>query len=353
MGEVTKKACTSCKRNITIATNFYKSYNKFDADQYMSICRKCLRDSIDYNNMQTVKATLMQINRPFIHSIWLSSSEEARNKNQDHFGLYIKTIQMKDFRDLTWNDSDDVEVSKKAASPSLPSKEEKDIVKNDQEINQIELELQDNNRLDVIKMLGYDPFEFENERDRRHLYNKLVDFLDEGTLEDGFKLPTVIEIVKTFNQLDKINNTISKMTTDVESLTTNAGVIKSLIDAKDKLYKSVLALAKDNGISVNHNNNKSKGSGTLSGIIKQLQEKGFEEASVNLFDIETCAGMSQVADISNESIFKQLQFDENDYSAMLIEQREIIEDLSGKVTKYEEEIRVLKKELLKLTDKNI
>ncbi|MBD8839477.1 hypothetical protein IFU39_16815 [Paenibacillus sp. CFBP 13594] len=143
------------------------------------------------------------------------------------------------------------------------------------------------------------------------------------------------------------------MTADVDSLITNAGTIKSLIEAKGKLYKSVLDLAKDNGISVNHNNNKSKGSGTLSGIIKQLQEKGFEEASVNLFDIETCAGMSQVADISNESIFKQLQFDENDYSAMLIEQREIIGDLSGKVTKYEEEIRVLKKELLKLTDKNI
>ncbi|PYE51629.1 hypothetical protein DFQ00_102424 [Paenibacillus barcinonensis] len=351
MGD-TKKTCASCKRNITISSNFYKSYSKFDADNHMQICRKCLRESIDYNNIQTVKDTLTQINRPYIHSIWISSSEEAKNKNQDHFGLYIKTIQMKDFRDLTWKDSDDVEATKKASSSPTPSKE-KESVNDELKIEQIESELQDNNRLDVIKMLGYDPFEFENDRDRRHLYNKLVDFLDEGTLEDGFKLPTVIEIVKTFNQLDKINNTISNMTTDVQSLTTNAGTIKSLIDAKDKLYKSVLALAKDNGISVNHNNNKSKGSGTLSGIIKQLQEKGFEESSVNLFDIETCAGMSQVADISNESIFKQLQFDENDYSAMLIEQREIIGDLSGKVTKYEEEIRVLKKELLKLTEKNI
>ncbi|WP_240636515.1 hypothetical protein [Paenibacillus silvae] len=349
---VNKKSCTSCKKNLTIATNFYKSYSKFDADGYMAICRKCLKDSIDYSDLKTVKDTLVQINRPYIHSIWLSSSEEAKNKNQDHFGLYIKTIQMKDFRDLTWKDSDDVETKKKISN--LPIEEPStDSNLNNQEIEQFELELQDNNRLDVIKMLGYDPFEFENNRDKRHLYNKLVDFLDEGTLEDGFKLPTVIEIVKTFNQLDKINNTISNMTTDVASLTSNAGTIKSLIDAKDKLYKSVLALAKDNGISVNHNNNKSKGSGTLSGIIKQLQEKGFEEASVNLFDIETCAGMSQVADISNESIFKQLQFDENDYSAMLIEQREIITDLNNKVSKYEEEIRLLKKELLKFTNKNI
>ncbi|PYY28344.1 hypothetical protein [Paenibacillus illinoisensis] len=351
MGD-TKKTCTSCKRNLTTTLNFYKSYNKFDSDQHMSICRRCLRESIDYSDIQTVKETLMHINRPFIHSLWVSSSEEAKSKKQDHFGLYIKTIQMKDFRDLTWRDSDDVEGTKKANPSSVISKA-KEPDNDTQEIKQIEAELQDNNRLDVIKMLGYDPFEFENDRDRRHLYNKLVDFLDEGTLEDGFKLPTVIEIVKTFNQLDKINNTISKMTTDVESLTSNAGTIKSLIDAKDKLYKSVLALAKDNGISVNHNNNKSKGSGTLSGIIKQLQEKGFEEASVNLFDIETCAGMSQVADISNESIFKQLQFDENDYSAMLIEQREIIGDLNGKVAKYEEEIRKLKQEMLKLTGKNI
>ena len=83
-------------------------------------------------------------------------------------------------------------------------------------------------------MLGYDPFESEIEHDKSRLYDKLVDFLDEGTLEDGFKLPAVIEIVKTFNQIDKINTALSLISSDVKSVATNAGGIKSLIDTKEK-----------------------------------------------------------------------------------------------------------------------
>jgi hypothetical protein len=108
-----------------------------------------------------------------------------------------------------------------------------------------------------------------------------------------------------------------------------------------------MKLAAENGISVKHNNQKSKGAGTLSGIIKTLQEKGFEEAEVNLFDIETAQGIKQVADLSNKSIINQLQFDENDYTSMIIEQREIIQELDAKVIKLEEENRLLKKEIIK------
>jgi uncharacterized protein YprB with RNaseH-like and TPR domain len=108
------------------------------------------------------------------------------------------------------------------------------------------------------------------------------------------------------------------------------------------MLASVLALAKDNGISVNHNNTKSKGAGTLSGIIKTLQEKGFTESDINLFDIETLGGIKQVADESNKSILQQLMFDENDYTEMIKEQRVLIEDYRSKYEKLEEEHRLLK-----------
>jgi hypothetical protein len=108
-----------------------------------------------------------------------------------------------------------------------------------------------------------------------------------------------------------------------------------------------MKLAAENGISVKHNTQKSKGAGTLTGIIKTLQEKGFEEGEVNLFDIETSQGIRQVSDLSNKSIVAQLQFDENDYTSMLMEQREIIQELDNKVMKLEEENRLLKKEIIK------
>jgi hypothetical protein len=211
-----------------------------------------------------------------------------------------------------------------------------------QDIAQNQIIDSDKNKLDVLRMLNYDPFEGENETDKRQLYNLLVDFLDESTLEDSFKLSAVIQIVKGFNQIDKINQGLALITSDINNLSSQVGGIKSLIDAKEKMMRAILGFAKDNGISENYSTNKSKGAGTLSGIIKMLQERGFTEADVNLFDVETAQGLKQVADISNESILKQLQFDENDYTDMITQQRELIQDLDTRLKICEEENRKLK-----------
>jgi hypothetical protein len=55
-----------------------------------------------------------------------------------------------------------------------------------------------------------------------------------------------------------------------------------------------------------HNKNASKGENTFAGKIKKLKELNLREAELNAFDIGTCEGMRQVADISNASIIKQL-----------------------------------------------
>ncbi|MFS0855160.1 hypothetical protein [Paenibacillus taichungensis] len=99
-----KKYCNTCERDKNV-TDFYVSGSKFDADGRFGVCKPCLKKNIDYSNMQTVKDALLQMNRPFIASIWESAIEEATLKRQDTFGLYIKTIQLKKFKDLTWNDS--------------------------------------------------------------------------------------------------------------------------------------------------------------------------------------------------------------------------------------------------------
>lgn len=99
-----KKYCSACERNKKL-TDFYVSGSKFDSDGRYGVCKLCLKKEIDYSNMQTVKDALLQMNRPFIASLWKSAIEEATLKKQDTFGLYIKTIQLKKFKDLTWNDS--------------------------------------------------------------------------------------------------------------------------------------------------------------------------------------------------------------------------------------------------------
>jgi hypothetical protein len=311
------------------------------SDGKYPVCKTCIKKNLKLTNptsqeaIESVKEVLLEMNRPFIYTQWLSSVDESERTGRELFGMYYKNIIL-NFKSYGWKDS---EFEAKNVENEI--------------IDSSKTEIQDavivNNRDkdDVIRMLGYDPFEYENNEDKNHLYSDLVNFLDESTLEDGFKLQAVIEIVKGFNQIDKINQAITNITNDINKLATNSGGIKSLIDSKKNILASLIKLAEDNGLSVKHNNQKSKGAGTLSGIIKTLQEKGFEEGEVNLFDIETAKGIRQVADLSNQSIVAQLQFDENDYTSMIMEQREIIQELDSKVMKLEEENRLLKKEIIK------
>lgn len=208
------------------------------------------------------------------------------------------------------------------------------------------------NKKDCIRLLGYDPFFDNDENDQKYLYNTLINFLDDATLQDAFKLPIVIEMVKSLGQVERLNKTFAVMMASAENIEENSQKIKSLIDAKDKLYRSVLAMAKDNGISVNYSNNKSQGAGTLSGMVKELDEIGLREAKINLFDSRTLGGIKQANDLSNKSILDQLALTESEYADMVKELREIRVKLENKVLELEENLRLEKVKVSDLTDIN-
>jgi hypothetical protein len=349
--DISKKKCLNCEKQRSLK-EFYVSDSLNHNDGKYPICKLCIqkglridRDSpLSTESIESVKDTLLEMNRPFIYSRYVSSIEESKRVKKELFGIYFKNIVQND-RSLTWKDSEfewssnNIEIIDKADSIQNTNQED-------------HLKIIDNrSKDDVLRMLGYDPFEYESQEDKKQLYNKLVDFLDESTMEDGFKLQAVIEIVKGFNQIDKINNAITFITNDINKLADKSGGIQSLITAKKNILGSLLGLAKDNGISVNNNNNKSKGAGTLSGIIKTLNEKGIEAADINIFDIETCEGMRQVADISNKSILEQLMLNENDYSEMIKDQKELITIYDKRLIELEEENRLIKIKLKYYEDK--
>lgn len=336
--------CVCCGKEKKQDKYFYKSNSPIlkANNQRMVICRECCIDLYEYlvEKHDDCKTALYfacrMLDVYFDSSLYYSAEQQANNSSSKSiFAIYLqKCNSLPQYSGKTF-----------AESTPLNATENKNIFKS--EISLDTTEEDKRNKDDVIRMVGYDPFENENPLDKKYLYNTLVDFLDESTLEDSFKLPAVIEIVKSFNQIDKINRSLSLLTADINSMQNQTGGIKSLIESKDKIYRAVLAMAKDNGISVNHATNKSKGAGTLSGIIKQLQERGFSQADVNLFDIETAKGIQQVAELSNESIFKQLMLDENDYTWMISEQRELIKKQDKKLVDLEEENRLLKIKLNK------
>lgn len=334
-----KKTCASCGKTKK-AMDFYMSSNpRIHIDNRVPYCKECVK-ILSYNkdgsiDIEKFKDVLMVLDKPFLQDLFNSSISECEKiGSKDYIGKYMKSVAL-NHKFLTFKDGE-VKTTSPITERDIDSDNEIVFTKNDEK-----------NKNDVFRMLGYDPFETENEQDKSYLYNKLIDFLDESTLEDSFKLSAVIEIVKSFNQIEKINHALSFATKDVKAIAGNVGGIKSLFDAKEKILKSVLGLAKDNGISVNHNNNKSKGGNTLNGIVKKLTEIGLSTAELNLFDLETCEAMKQIADLSNKSILDQLMLDENDHVEMIAEQNEIIRKLDNKVIALEEENRLLK---IKLKD---
>lgn len=206
------------------------------------------------------------------------------------------------------------------------------------------------NKRTVLRFLGYDPFENEPEEEKPLLYSKLVGYFDESVKDDGLKLEAVIEIVQSFKDVKTINDAISQYK---KQLGSNPGVIstiKSLADTKQKMINSALALAKDNGISENNNNRKSKGAGTLTGIIKELQEMNLNGSEVNTFDYETNLAIEDIMTRNHQNQLRQLNPDENDWEKEVVHQKELLFNLQKERDNAVEFSRLLKKENKDLKD---
>lgn len=349
-----KLYCTM-KDHWAVEKNFWQSDSMINANGFMHICSDCANelfdnlykkakkldlefildsDSIIFDEITDMafKEACRYIDMCFNYDAYgsmqshLNTVKNSGRKVNKIFGVYKNKLST---------------VVKNNAGVGMTYEFSDEVITKTLESNEIvEYEADDlKNKNDVITLLGYDPFESEKESDKRYLYNTLIDYLDESTLDDSFKLPVVIEITKGFNQLNHVNRLIS----NIEYASPEAvGKIKTLISAKDTMMKTLLAMAKDNGISVNHNNNKSKGGNTLNGVVKKLNEIGLSTAEINLFDLETCEAMKQIADFSNKSILDQLMFDDNDYTDIIAQQRDLIKKLDDELIKVKEENRLLK-----------
>lgn len=329
------KCIGTCERNLTLGnTNFYRSNKEEYAknDGFLNICKKCLiqmcvnKDGTP--NIEGIKNALKIMDKPLIKSEYM----KMITNGGFNLGDYSSNLNL-NYKNLRYADSDfdERDLQTKALLSS---------------IEHTEIIVDTRAKQDCINLLGYDPFVYEPEKDKAQLYNNLIDYLDEATLEDSFKIPTVIQIVKGFYQIDKINAAISEYMDNPQNIINDSSAIKSLLSSKKTMMDSILGMAKENGISINNSNKKSQGAGTLSGILKKLNELDLEEISINLFNIETAGAMKQVADISNKSILDQLNFDENDYTNIIKDQRQMIQDMQTKLEKLEEENRLLNIKLL-------
>ena len=219
------------------------------------------------------------------------------------------------------------------------------MIANSQEVNS-EFE---KNKFDVIRLLGYDPFEGEKEEDQPLLYSQLIGYLDAGGdgNDDMMRTSSAITIVRGFLQQSKLDDKLAKV---MANSSANPTEMKTLLDAKKNITTTITDLAEQSCLSLKHNKNASKGENTWTGKIKKLKDLNLREAEVNGFDIGTCRGMQQVLEMSDSSIMRQLNLDESEWSDMVAEQRQKLVDVQNERDVYKEINRILLRENLDLRD---
>ena len=291
--------------------------------------------------LSSLKNALCYLDKPFLQVLYNSSYNEVHDESLERnktnlWAAYIKNVQLRNYKAMRWRDSDvfqdnhseeaKEEVENKVAATFTPEV----------------LDEYRTNKKDIIRLIGYDPFaNYPVEQDLPVLYAQLISFIDEETKNDGMKMNAVIQIVQAFNQIQKLNDAINELSADTKKLNTNNGTIKQHADTISKLLSGANALAKDNGISVNFNNSKSKGQNTLTGKMKELDLIGFRDAKINMYDIDYCKGMQQVAEISAKAQVDQIGFDENVMNEIGNIRRELVDSLQKDRDKAVERARKL------------
>lgn len=349
-----KYTCHYCARQLA-GSSFYMSTDPLIKTGYAPMCKECAKKfARRYDersgewlgeSIETMKSTLQRLDKPWLKDVFERAYRESSGTvGGDHkdtiWDKYIQVISIGKYSSLRWNDSDfddkDVRmpVKEKPASSKLTEAEEE----------------KEKNRQDIVRLVGYDPFEKEPEEDKAVLYAQFIGYLDsEGNNDDPTRVLDSIEIVRGYSQLQKINDMSAAAFQNLTS-TGKTNDIRTYMDTKKKLADVISQLAEQSCISLKHNKNAKKGENTWTGKIKKLHDINLREAEVNGFDIATCRGMQQVLELSDESILKQLKLDESEWSNIVADQRQMVTKLQREKDIYQEINRVLLRENIDLRD---
>ena len=337
---------------------FYDNTDPLVVSHCSPICKDCAKKialRVDANGeeheptKESIQLALRYLNKPFYNKLYDSSIQESENSatgktKNNAWTSYIKNVSMPQYIGDTYADSDMF----KEKIIYEDEKTTEDVIKGREDQDTYSSFVKNKN--DVVRLLGYDPFEKEAISDQPFLYSQLLGLLDssEDANDDMMRTASAISIVRAFLQQSKIDNAISTYMSDIRKLQNNSATIKSLQQSKKDLTSIIKDLAAESCISLKNNKKATKASNTWTGKLKELKELNVRNADVNGFDIDTCKGMQQVADISMEAILKKLNLQEDEYADMLAEQRVKLTESIQKSKAYAEAVRLLLAENVQL-----
>lgn len=173
--ESKKYFCPYCERNL-VSANYYLSTDPMIKTGLCTMCKDCAKKiAYQYNEatgeygsatVDSIKAALERLDKPWIKNLYERALSTTNRKRADDirstlWDEYIRTLQIPAYKDMRWRDGEFLE--------ELQVKRQQEVVTETDHKKQLEEEYI-KNRNDVIRLIGYDPFEKESELDKPMLY---------------------------------------------------------------------------------------------------------------------------------------------------------------------------------------
>lgn len=196
----------------------------------------------------------------------------------------------------------------------------------------------------VIKMVGYDPFYFEVEKNRKLLYKDLLGMMEQGMELDGLKVQAAIQIVLSFKNIRELNEKYRKRSDEDAPVSE----LKAITDLKKQELTTISGFSKDNGFGERYAIAKAKGENSFTGIQAKMNEMKYEKAILNKYDVETSATIQQAADASFKAIFSQLSLSEAEVYKTCQDQLKKLVELQRENLTLQENLRLAKRQVAEM-----
>lgn len=352
-----KSRCVVCLQDKP-HSDFFRSYSYGHignltptGERHVSICKKCAKKLFNFyytqdNNLKhALNHWCQTLDLYFSDDIFdammnLHNSRKGTEMEHkfDYITDYVTALGRAKMIDMTYWDSPylqntvqkNIEVDESYFVDIKPDKEYPD-----------EFDGWDQEDLDnydyIVTIYKYDPFRDEPIEDRKKLYYNLVGLSDEAIADDFSKANAAIDTCRSMQRLDKLN----KLRVQLENREdVDIKEIKAIAELQKAERDNINKNGKEHGFIQKYSLNKSQGSGTLTGIMKQMDEALFEDALINRYDIATCEGMQQAAEASWKAIFGQLNLSDSELAAIVSNQNETIRKMKKELTELREKIRL-------------
>mgnify|MGYP007068176154 CR=1 FL=1 len=327
--------CLRCGTSTYVPeTLFFKRQNSeqfINNDGYPPYCKTCINEmfegyAVKYNSYKIACVILCHVlDVPFIEAIYA----KMRGKTGDFtMGIYLRQLGLNQYKSDTF--------IRTILNPRIFRLDKDELTASLDDFVTLSKEDEQNIK-DCIEIIGHDPYEGYDLEQRKLLFNDLINYLDEDSGSDAYKLSQIIQIVNNNRQIKEYDRMLSKMhpiqeKDDYEVL---SNLKQKLVTANDKI-------AKENEISVRNRSNKEVGKNTLTYLMRDMRSKNFKNIEVNYYKQLRSQGTQWGANMSLKAIKENCFFDESDRNEIFEIQRKLIEDTVTKLDNEKEENRLLK-----------